>query len=48
MELVGKWFLFHRSANNLIEICNAAGIPYSKLEVESESLGINLFCKIKK
>jgi len=48
MELVGKWYLLHRSANELIEICNAARVPYSKVEIDNESLGINLFCKIQK
>ncbi len=48
MELVGKWYLLHRTANDLIEICNRARVPYSKLEIDHESLGINLFCKIQK
>jgi SAM-dependent methyltransferase len=48
MELVSKWHLLHRTAEELIAICEESGVPYSSLEVESESLGINLFCKIKK
>lgn len=48
MELVGKWYLLHRTANELLEICNQAGIPYHTVEIENESLGINLFCRIKK
>lgn len=48
MELVGQWHLIHRSAHELIQIGEAAGIPYTSLEVEAEELGINLFCIITK
>jgi len=48
MELVGKWYLIHRTASELIEICRETGLPISELEVESEFSGINLFCVIKK
>jgi len=48
MELVGKWYLIHRTADDLIKLARAAKIPFSELEVESESLGVNLFCIIKK
>jgi len=48
MELVVKWYLIHRTADDLIKLARAAKIPFSELEVESESLGVNLFCIIKK
>jgi extracellular factor (EF) 3-hydroxypalmitic acid methyl ester biosynthesis protein len=48
MELVSKWHLLHRTADELVEICEESGVPYTSLEVESETLGINLFCKIMK
>ena len=48
MELVGKWFLFHRTAADLIEICRETALPVSEIEVESEASGINLFCILKK
>ena len=48
MELVVKWYLIHRSASDLIDICKRANIPFSEIEVESEPLGVNLFCIIKK
>jgi len=48
MELVGKWYLIHRTASELIKICRETGLPISELEVESESSGINLFCVLKK
>ncbi len=48
MELVGKWYLIHRTAEELIEICEETGLPYSEIEIENEANGINLFCIIKK
>ncbi|MFO7891822.1 MAG: class I SAM-dependent methyltransferase [bacterium] len=48
MELVGKWYLIHRSAAELIEICRETKLPVSEIEVESEPGGINLFCILKK
>jgi extracellular factor (EF) 3-hydroxypalmitic acid methyl ester biosynthesis protein len=48
MELVGKWYLLHRSADQLLNLCSKAGVPFDMVEVEHEPLGINLFCKIQK
>ncbi|MBN1894379.1 class I SAM-dependent methyltransferase [bacterium] len=48
MELVSKWTLLHRTSADLIAICGDAGVDYASVEVDSEPLGINLFCKIKK
>jgi len=48
MELVGKWFLIHRTAEQLLDICQNSGLNYSKIEIESEPQGINLFCTIQK
>ncbi len=48
MELVGKWYLIHRSAQQLIAMTRNAGLEFSEIEVESEPMGINLFCIIKK
>ncbi|MFH1941416.1 MAG: class I SAM-dependent methyltransferase [bacterium] len=48
MGLALQWHLIHRTANDLIKLVRNAGIPFSELEVESESLGINLFCIISK
>jgi extracellular factor (EF) 3-hydroxypalmitic acid methyl ester biosynthesis protein len=48
MELVSKWNLLHRTANQLIQICRTSGVETRSVEVESESLGINLFCRIQK
>lgn len=48
MELVSKWNLLHRSVNQLIQICRMSGVEAKSVEVESESLGINLFCRLEK
>jgi len=48
MELVGEWFLIHRTAEQLLDICQNSGLDYSKIEIESEPQGINLFCTIQK
>ncbi|MBN2414635.1 methyltransferase domain-containing protein [bacterium] len=48
MELVGKWNLIHRSAEELIGICTKAAIPFREIEVEAEAHGINLFCIISR
>ena len=48
MEILGDWFLVHRSTDELIGFALQAGIPASKIEVDSEPLGINLFLRIRK
>jgi extracellular factor (EF) 3-hydroxypalmitic acid methyl ester biosynthesis protein len=48
MELVTRWNLIHRSANDLVSICKQSSIDFSEIEIQSEELGINLFCVIRK
>jgi len=48
MELIGKWYLIHRSAHDLIMLCENASIPYRSIRVESEPLGVNYFCILEK
>ncbi len=48
MELIGQWYLIHRNSHQLLKICEKAGVDYSSLRVESEPLGVNLFCIITK
>lgn len=48
MGLALKWYLIHRTADDLLRLVNAAGVPFKEIEIESESLGVNLFCVIKK
>ncbi|MBT3384619.1 MAG: class I SAM-dependent methyltransferase [Prolixibacteraceae bacterium] len=48
MEILGDWFLYHRSADELKQFALQAGIEKSKIDVLKEPLGINLFLRIKK
>ena len=48
MELIGKWYLIHRSSHELLKLCEEAGIAYQTLRVESEPMGVNLFCTLTK
>jgi hypothetical protein len=48
MEIMGDWFLYHRSADELRHYAIQAGIDESKIDVIQEPLGINLFLRVKK
>ena len=48
MEILGDWFLYHRSAAELKGFAIQAGIEESKIDVIQEPLGINLFLRVKK
>ncbi len=48
MEILGDWFLYHRSEEDLVSFAKQAGIPPSQVEVMKEPLGINLFLKTVK
>ncbi len=48
MEILGDWFLNHRSEEELMRFALQAGIPQEKIEIASEPLGINLFLIVKK
>lgn len=48
MELIGHWYLIHRSAHELIALCEETGIQYASIHIESEPLGVNLFCVLTK
>jgi len=48
MELFGKWFLHHRSKQELIVLALEAGIEQKNITVVSEPLGVNLFLRINK
>ena len=48
MEILGDWFLFHRSKDELVKFALQAGIPKEKIEVITEPLGINLFLVVRK
>lgn len=48
MELLGKWTLNHRSPNQLIELCSGLVNDVSRIRIEKESEGVNLFLHIDK
>jgi len=48
MEILGDWFLYHRSEDELKNFALQAGIDKSKIEVFKEPLGINLFLRVLK
>ncbi len=48
MEVLGDWFLYHRSEEELVDFALRAGIAQENIEVIREPLGINLFLKVKK
>ncbi len=48
MEVLADWFLYHRSAEELLAFARQAGIPESFSDVISEPLGVNLFLRIEK
>ncbi len=43
MELIGDWYLNHRSPELLTSLGVAAGFDWANIDVEQEELGINLF-----
>jgi len=47
MEVMGEWFLNHRSSQHLIKLATEAGIANKYIFVDKEPLGINLFLKLK-
>lgn len=48
MEILGDWFLYHRSEEELKQFALQAGIKESNIEVFKEPLGINLFLRVRK
>ncbi len=48
MEIMGDWFLYHRSEEELMQFAHQAGISLDKTEVLAEPLGINLFLRVRK
>ena len=48
MEILGDWYLYHRTPGQLKNFALEVGISEKDLEVISEPLGINLFLKVVK
>jgi hypothetical protein len=46
MELIGDWFLQHRSAEKLKSLAKAAGAADCHITVGEEAEGVNLFLHI--
>lgn len=47
MELIGDWFLHHRSANQLKQLALNAGAPLENISVGKEMEGVNLFLHVR-
>ena len=43
MEILGDWFLIHRSPALLKQLGVSAGFKINDLDIDKEELGINLF-----
>ena len=48
MEIGSQWNLIHRDAAHLMILCFKAELDFEEIHIESEPLGINLFCVVKK
>jgi hypothetical protein len=48
MELVGGWYLIHRTPGQLLALAAEAGIAASNLRVGSEPNGVNLFMHVRR
>ena len=48
MEVLGDWYLYHRTEEQLMNFAIEAGITPENIEIFSEPLKINLFLKVKK
>lgn len=48
MEVLGKWFMYHRSRDDLIKLACDVGIPKNKIRVGCEATKVNLFLHIEK
>lgn len=46
MEILGRWYLIHRSEQELVDVCRQAGVDRRMVQVDAEPLGVNLFVRI--
>ncbi|TMI79004.1 MAG: methyltransferase domain-containing protein [Bacteroidetes bacterium] len=46
MEIFGEWFLNHRNVDELLGLAIQAGVDKSKITVNEEPLGVNLFLRM--
>lgn len=47
MELLGDWYLIHRSPEELIALAISAGFEASQISIQKEPMGVNLFMHIQ-
>jgi len=47
MEIVGDWYLNHRSADRLISLTKACSVDPKNIRIGQEPEGVNLFLHIK-
>lgn len=48
MEVIGEWFLHHRSAEQLLDLAKQAGLEYQQIHVDQEPEGVNLFLRVRR
>ena len=48
MEVLGQWYMYHRSENDLINLAMDIGVPREKITVNCEATKVNLFIHIEK
>ncbi|NUQ62067.1 MAG: class I SAM-dependent methyltransferase [Pirellulales bacterium] len=48
MEVIGEWFLHHRSAEQLLALADQAGLEYRQIQVDAEPEGVNLFLRVRR
>jgi len=47
MEVIGEWFLHHRTAEQLLELAEQAGLEYRHIQVDG-SRRVNLFLRVRR
>lgn len=48
MEVIGEWFLHHRTAEQLFDLVEQAGLEYRHIQVDREPEGVNLFLRVRR
>jgi SAM-dependent methyltransferase len=48
MEVIGEWFLHHRTAEQLLDLAEQAGLEYNHIQVDQEPEGVNLFLRVRR
>lgn len=48
MEWCGDWRLIHRTEEDMLRLCDKAGIPANAVRFHFEPLGVNMFLRVRK